>query len=731
MIRERVIMGILDHGLREKLLQIDNLTLSKTEDLCRIHEQSRIQMADMDSTSSTSAVDTVDTGAQCNILPAKILRMVAPSALIKPQQIDLTAYGGARIDVKGSTELNCKIRGENCILKFLIVNAEGRPILGLKSSLNLNLIQTVNSMNYSNNLPLFSSKEDAINKYKTVFEGLGTFPGEPYKFTLKPDANPCVFPARRIPKSLLPEFQNLLNRLEKQGVISKQTEPTDWYIKREHFQIPSIDEILCDLNNKKYFSVLDLKDSFYQIKLDKETSKLTTFATPLGRYRILRLPFGINTAAEVFQRKNNIIFGGILGNKVFIDDLIISGTTEHEHDKILDKVLNTARINGITFNREKFQFKRKEVKILGFKVSEKGIEIDPGRIEAILKLEDPKNKKELLRFLAPLRNLTCSNVVWNWEKSHSESVQTLKNLLTSPPCLVHYNANEPLTIQCDASSEGMGACLLQKGQPIAFASRALTDCEKRYACIEREMSAILFAAERYNFYIYGKKINVHTDHKPLVDIFKKDINKISSRLQRMRLRLMKYQLEVSYLPGKQMFIADMLSRAFLKGPVKNDKENNFIVHNIDKKIPMSANKISEIVGETNNDTTLALVKKFIVQGWPKNNKSLSPELKNLFQIRSELSIENDLILFGDRVVIPKNLRILMLSKLHEGHLCINKCRARARESIFWPNISNDINNFILNCEVCLKFRNNNPKLPLLQHNIPERPWQEIAMDICL
>ncbi|XP_057667019.1 uncharacterized protein K02A2.6-like [Diorhabda carinulata] len=198
----------------------------------------------------------------------------------------------------------------------------------------------------------------------------------------------------------------------------------------------------------------------------------------------------------------------------------------------------------------------------------------------------------------------------------------------------------------------------------------------------------------------------------------------------MCLRLMKYQLEVSYLPGKQMFIADMLSRAFLKGPVKNDTENNFIVHNIDKKIPMSANKISEIVGETNNDTTLALVKKFIVQGWPKNNKSLSPELKNLFQIRSELSIENDLILFGDRVVITKNLRILMLSKLHEGHLGINKCRARARESIFWPNISNDINNFILNCEVCLKFRNNNPKLPLLQHNIPERPWQEIAMDIC-
>lgn len=384
---------------------------------------------------------------------------------------------------------------------------------------------------------------------------------------------------------------------------------------------------------------------------------------------------------------------------------------------------------------------------MGFKVSEKGIEIDKDRINAILELEYPQNKKELLRFLgllkylakflpnlsqitAPLRKLTCDNVIWNWEKVHSERVDILKQMLTSPPCLKHYDINEPVVIQCDSSQEGMGACLLQNGQPIAFASRALTDTEKRWACIERELGAILFAAEKFKYYIYGKENTlVHTDHKPLVSIFKKDINKVSSRLQRLLLRLMKYQLIVSYLPGKQMFIADFLSRSFLKHPVVDNPKNNFIVHSIEKKIPMSEQIKSQILSETKSDRSLSVLLKFLSQGWPKNIKKLSSELQKFYQIKDELSVENNLIFYGDRLVIPTKLRVSMLTKLHGGHIGINKCRSRARETIFWPNISEEISNFILNCDVCLRFRQANPKLPLKQHKIPDRPWEKIAMDI--
>lgn len=136
---------------------------------------------------------------------------------------------------------------------------------------------------------------------------------------------------------------------------------------REHYQIPFPDEILTSLSGKKYFSLLDLSDSFYKIPLDKKSSKLCTFSTCFGRYRFLRLTFGVNTSAEIFQRKNSEIFGEILrDNGTYIDDLIISGRTEEEHDNKLKLVLEAAKKNGISFTSEKFQFEKSEIKILGF-----------------------------------------------------------------------------------------------------------------------------------------------------------------------------------------------------------------------------------------------------------------------------------------------------------------------------------------------------------------------------
>lgn len=160
-----------------------------------------------------------------------------------------------------------------------------------------------------------------------------------------------------------------------------------------------------------------MKDSFYQIILDESSSKLCTFVTPFGRYRFKRLPFGINTAAEICQRKNTEIFGNILNNGIYIDDLIIATETEKEHDSKLKQVLEAARLNGITFNANKFQFKKSEVKLLGFVVSNKGIKIDPERTEAISKMEIPKNKKELhikiFRFSKILGKILSKFVIGN------------------------------------------------------------------------------------------------------------------------------------------------------------------------------------------------------------------------------------------------------------------------------------------------------------------------------
>ena len=164
----------------------------------------------------------------------------------------------------------------------------------------------------------------------------------------------------------------------------------------------------------------------------------------------------------------------------------------------------------------------------------------------------------------PLRDLTRQDAEWIWDKSQQSAFERLKQAVSATPVLRNYNLKEDITIQCDASQCGLGAALLQDGQPLAYASRALTDTEVNYAQIENELLAIVFACERFDAYIYGRDcVRVHTNHKPLVSIFRKELCTAPKRLQRMLLRLQKYSLDVTYLKGEKMLVADTLSCAHL------------------------------------------------------------------------------------------------------------------------------------------------------------------------
>lgn len=153
------------------------------------------------------------------------------------------------------------------------------------------------------------------------------------------------------------------------------------------------------MNNKQYFSVIDMSSGFWQIKLDNKSSDLCTFNTPFGRFKFMRMPFGIKSAPEVFQRIMVKIFGCIEGVQVVFDDLIIAAESEEEHDQILMKVLETARKNNIKFNKEKLQLRVNSVKFLGNIISKEGLKADPEKVKAIIEMETPKNKEEVKRFL--------------------------------------------------------------------------------------------------------------------------------------------------------------------------------------------------------------------------------------------------------------------------------------------------------------------------------------------
>ena len=316
-------------------------------------------------------------------------------------------------------------------------------------------------------------------------------------------------------------------------------------------------------------------------------------------------------------------------------------------------MLTRARDKGVRFNSEKVQFKIGQVEYMGNLVSSDGLKPDPKKIEAIVNMPKPTDVNSLQRLLGlikyhakyipnesaitePLRELLKKDAEWDWQPEHDKAIERLKAVLTSKPALAFYDVNEPVTIQADASQSGLGACLMQKGKPVAYASRAMISAEQNYARIEKKMLAICFATSKFHQYVYGKpNVSVQTDHKPLESILKKPLCKAPPRLQRLMLRLQPYDLDVHYVPGKYMYLADTLSRAYIQGESSAELEDELsrIVHSLVVNIPVSASKLSEIRQATEQDPTLRKVKDLIVTGWPKSRKSVPPEVQNLWNIR--------------------------------------------------------------------------------------------------
>ena len=245
----------------------------------------------------------------------------------------------------------------------------------------------------------------------------------------------------------------------------------------------------------------------------------------------------------------------------------------------------------------------------------------------LIAIPQPSNKTELESFLGimvylakfipnlsnitgPLRELLEKGVEWTWQdKQEKAFINTLKAIAATAPVLKYYDANKPVKLATDASNKGFGAVISQDGQPVAYASRRLNSAEENYAPIEKEMCAIQFGCTRFHDYIYGSNVVAETDHKPLVGIFNKPIHKLSPRIQRMRIALLRYDLEVVWIPGKDNIIPDTLSRATINDETPlNDDE--YIVNSIISQLAVTDKKLIKLREESIKDPTLKLVRQF-------------------------------------------------------------------------------------------------------------------------
>ncbi|KAL4083841.1 hypothetical protein QTP88_029157 [Uroleucon formosanum] len=794
-LRDKIVLDTRDGETRHKLIKQANVTLETAIETLRIAEIQRRELNQMkeigEKQNEVNAVHSKVRGdkrtyqaqhhhtqnngnnghrgqCQTNQRQAKGCsqqeksQQVFKNNVVNKQPINLQAYGGSNINTYFTVDLKVKLREKEYILNFVIVENHCKAILGLHSCIHLGLINKVE------NVDKILSLNDVLENYYTVFTGLGNFPDE-YSIQLKPNAIPVTNVPHRVPINIQDKLKCELDRLVSEKVIREINEPTEWVnrlvivekkngsmrlcldprdlnenIIREYCVIPTLSDLSSKLKNARVFSVFDLKDGFWQIKLDLDSSKLCTFGSMFGTFCFNRLPFGINNAAEICQKWNMKVFGGIENVFLYLDDILIFGDTEAQHDYALKQVLDLAMKNNIKFNKNKIQYKVDKVNYLGHIFSYEGMKLDSDRIKSIFEYEVPKTIKDLQRFLGmvnyvgnfipnlamltkPLRDLLKKNNEFVWTSIHNECINKLKTLIASPSVLRNYDNTKDVIVQTDSSKFAIGCVLLQEGRPVCFKSKSLSETEINYGQVDKEFLSVLFACKVFHHYIYGRRVTVQTDHLPLISIMKKNINDIpSKRLQCIKVKLSRYDINLIHVPGKKMFIADALSRACMSSRDNNvDIDVSDVVHSIN----MSKNIRNEFVQETIKDDLLKQLVYMCKNGWPKHNNKVARELIPYFNMRYQISFDDDLLFLNNRVFVPMKLQNKILFKLHEAHLGICKTKTRARSLFYWKGLDKDIEEYIGNCAVCNKFRSENTKDPMICQEVPNLPFEKVACDI--
>lgn len=252
----------------------------------------------------------------------------------------------------------------------------------------------------------------------------------------------------------------------------------------------------------------------------------------------------------------------------------------------------------------------------------------------------------------------------------------------------------------------------------------MTSAERNYAQIEKETLGAVFGCKRFHEYVYGRPVILETDHKPLKAISKKPLGEVPPCIQRLMLRLQKYDLAFEFKPGKHLIVADTLSRASLCNNTSTTEEDVQIhVDSIKAQMPVSTAKWADIANETMKDEHLKRVIEII-------HKPGEGVLDNPYQhFKDELSVLDGVLLKGTKIVVPISMRKQMLKLVHEGHLGMEKCKRRAREVLYWPGMHGDIVTLVQQCEVCQRHRYQQPKEPMKSHGKPVEPWRKVGMDL--
>ncbi|CAB0016930.1 unnamed protein product [Nesidiocoris tenuis] len=484
----------------------------------------------------------------------------------------------------------------------------------------------------------------------------------------------------------------------------------------EFFPLPRVQECLDQMAGSQYFTTLDLRSGYHQVKIKEEDIEKTGFATHDGVWCFERMPFGLSNAPATFQRMAASLVKSLGSGRAlaFLDDLVLFHESwEQQLDELCD-LLQLFRQADLKLQLQKCHFLQKQVHYLGHIVSAEGIQPDDRKLEAVRNYPVPTSVKHFRAFVGlcsyyrrfvksfasiahPLTHLTKKDVHFQWGPEQQLAFETLKERLTSPPILAYPDFTSSFILATDASGCGVGAVLSQlhdgKEHPVAYASRALNKAEMNYSATELELLAIVYAVNYFHQYLWGSHFTIITDHAALRYLHQmKDSN---SRIMRWSLLLEEYAYTPKYKKGTINSNADGLSRAF--AVVETLSSDQFIAQQAQDSF---CNRVKNTPKYCNTgDGVLA-----------KHTRQ------------------------GLRIVVPSSLRLKVLALNHStpqgGHCGHRKTYQAASSKYFWPGMAKDVASFVRRCPQCALVKDHGRvKPPMGKFNDPKQAFEAISIDI--